>query len=70
MLETLLKILSFDKPEAPVIIREDDGDIMLDYLAGEVLISIGPEGKVNWCFGGGPHGTDLSEFEAEMAKMA
>ena len=66
MLETLLKILSSDQPGAAVIILEDDGDILLDYLSGEILISIGPAGGVNWTFSGGPHGTGLDEFSAEL----
>ena len=60
MLDTLLKILSWGVPAgAPEIILEDDGDICLDWIAGEVLVSIGRSGTVNWAFSGGPHGTDL-----------
>lgn len=62
MLETLLKILSWDLP-APEIHLEEDGDLGLDY-GPNIWVCISPDGKVNWSIlEPSAHGTDIEELE-------
>lgn len=61
MLETLLKILSWDLP-APEILIEEDGDICLDW-SQVMSISINESGGVNWAIDDIGHGNDIEELE-------
>lgn len=60
MLDTLLKILSWDLP-SPEILLEEDGDLGLDWPG--VWVSINKDGVVNWSIlSTRQHGTDIDEL--------
>ena len=66
MLETLLKILSWDLP-SPEILLEEDGDLGLDWPG--VSISINKDGGVSWAFlEEKRHGTDFDELRELLLK--
>lgn len=68
MLETLLRILSWDLP-APEILIEEDGDLCLDWSEG-LSISINPSGGVAWAILNPPaHGSDLDELKRLSAQI-
>jgi len=68
MLETLLKILSWDLP-APEILLEEDGNLGLDLADLGASVSIGKEGGVNWAIlEPKAHGTDIEELQRILKK--
>ena len=77
MLETLLKILSWDLP-SPTIMIEDDGDLELSFfderLRFECDISIATSGKINWAAqlgaGRSEHGTDIDRVKTILEEIA
>ena len=76
MLETLLKILSWDL-QSPTIMLEEDGDLSLEFFADRpgicVDISIAPSGTIAWAamLGNEPsqHGTDIEQVKAILQKI-
>lgn len=68
MLETLLKILSWDLP-APEIFVEDDGCLGLEWADGDAWVSIHPNGAVSWSALHGKHGTDMEELRAVLNEV-
>lgn len=66
MLETLLKILSWDLP-APEIYLEEDGDLCVEWPAASV--SINKNGGINWA-GSGKHGKDIEEVKELLCQAS
>ena len=67
MLETLLKILTWDLP-SPEICLEEDGDLSLDWR--DASVSINRDGNVNWAILSlKKHGTDLSELQRLLSDI-
>lgn len=77
MLETLLKLLSWDFLPAPEILLEENGDLNLDWSfpcgnLSYASISINKDGGVAWAMqskGDSIHGDDLEEFKRIVEKL-
>lgn len=58
---TLRKILSVDVP-APEILIDSYDDLCLDWLGGDISVSITDTGAIAWAVTGGGHGHGVEEF--------
>jgi len=69
MLETLLKILSWDL-SAPAILLDEAGDLSLDFQDWGVWVSINKAGGVAWAIlEPKAHGTDIEELQRILTNL-